>query len=124
MSQKGNDILLRARQQFRDTRVVETLRKIAVPEWGTDVYYWGVRDLSERLATEQFIKFGQDRTMADLRRLHNANVIARARDERGERLWSDADAEALADTQQAVIERVSLEMGLGDGLTIEAAEKN
>jgi hypothetical protein len=124
MSQKGNDILLRARQQFRNVRVVETLRKIAVPEWETDIYYWPVRDLVERLATEQFIKFGQDKTMADLRRLHNANVLSRARDERGERLFSDADEAALADTQQAVIERLSLDMGLGDGLTIEDAEKN
>jgi hypothetical protein len=124
MSEKGNAILLRARQKFGVTRVVETLRKIEVPEWEATVYYWPTRDLSERLASEQFVKFGADRTMADLRRLNLANILTRARDERGERLFSDADEAALADTHQDVIARISGEMGFGDGLALEEAEKN
>jgi hypothetical protein len=123
MSEKGNAILLRARQKFGVTRVVETLRKIEVPEWDATIYYWPVRDMNERLATEQHIKFA-DRTMADMRRLNMASVLSRARDERGERLFSDADETALSDTDQDVVARIAGQMGLGEDLTIEEAEKN
>jgi hypothetical protein len=124
MSAKGNAILLRARQQLCDARTVEKLRKVHVPEWETDIFYWPTRDLPERLAVEQYIKFGTDRTMADLRSLHIANVVARARDEMGNRLFSDEDADALGKTPQTVVEQISVQIGLGDGLTVEVAEKN
>ena len=124
MSEKGNAILLRARQQFRQLRTVECLRKVEVPEWDCTIYYWPVRDLTERLAVEEHIRIGADRTYADLMRLHTAQVCHRARDEQGFRLFSDEDATALADTYPKVVERVSTEMGLGDGLTLEEAEKN
>jgi hypothetical protein len=124
MSQKGNEILLRARQQFRNTRTVETLKKIPVPEWETDVFYWPTRDMAERVAIEEHIRISGDRTLADLRRFHMAQVTHRTRDEFGNRLFSDSDVEALADTHPEVIQRVSLAMGMGDGLTLEVAEKN
>jgi hypothetical protein len=124
MSEKGNAILLRARQQFRQLRTVEGLKRIEVPEWECSIYYWPVRDLEERLAVEQHIRIGADRTFADLMRLHTAQVCYRARDEQGFRLFTDEDAKALADTAPKVVERVSSEMGLGDGLTLEEAEKN
>lgn len=124
MSEKGNAILLRARQQFRQLRTVESLKKIEVPEWDSTLHYWPVRDLEERLAVEQHIRIGGDRTFADLMRLHTAQVCHRARDELGFRLFTDEDAKALADTYPKVVERISSEMGLGDGLTLEEAEKN
>jgi hypothetical protein len=124
MSAKGDAILLRARQKFGNARVVETLKKIEVPEWGAAVYYWPVRDMEERLAIEQHIRLGGERTMADLGRLHLAQVTYRARDEQGFRLFSDADTEALAKTAPEVLQRVSMQMGLGDGMTVEVAEKN
>lgn len=124
MSAKGDEFLLKARQQFRATRTAETLRKIAVPDLGMDVYFWPTRDLVERLAVEQHIKVGADRTMADLGRLHFAQVLHRARDEFGNRMFGDEQEGALADTSPTLIERISLEMGMGDGLTLEIAEKN
>jgi hypothetical protein len=56
--------------------------------------------------------------------LHIANVVARARDEMGNRLFSDEDADALGKTPQTVVEQISVQMGLGDGLSVEVAEKN
>jgi hypothetical protein len=124
MSQKGNEILLRARQQFRNTRQPEHLRKIHVEEWDADIYYWPTRDMAERLAVEEHILFGAGRTAANLLRLSIAQVAHRARDEFGNRLFSDEDAVALADTHPDVVQRISLEMGLGDDMSVEVAEKN
>jgi hypothetical protein len=124
MSKKGDEILLRARQQFRNTRTVETLRKIHVAEWATDIFYWPTRDMAERIAVEEHIRINGDRTAADLRRFHLAQVVHRARDVMGERLFTDDDAAALGDTHPEVLGRISSEMGMGDGLTLEEAEKN
>jgi hypothetical protein len=124
MSAKGDAILLRARQKFGNARVVETLKKIDVPEWEAEVYFWPIRDMDERLAIEQHIRINGDRTLADLGRFHLAQVTFRARDEQGFRLFNDAQAEALAKTHPEVIQRISVAMGMGDGMTLEVAEKN
>lgn len=123
MSKKGDDALLRARQQFRSLRTTETLKAIEVPEWGITVHYWPTRSVEERLATEKHIRFGE-RTKADLTAFHVAQVVHRSRDEQGFRLWTDDEAKAFEDTHPAVLERISLQMGLGDEPTIEDAEKN
>lgn len=122
MSEKGNAFLLKARQQFRDRRIVETLRSIEVPEFGR-IFYWPVRSRDEMVATERFIRFGE-RTKADLTEFHLAQVLHRSRDEFGNRMFADADETALADVDPGLLERISLQMGLGNEPTVEDAEKN
>lgn len=120
----GKDILLKARSHFRAARTVETLRRIVVPEWDTEVYFWPEMSVEERRAVYAHIKMGTERTFADLSAAALTQVLWRARDAHGNRLFSDADAAALADADPKVLERIGGEMGFGSGLSVEDAEKN
>lgn len=126
MSDKGNAILTHARQQFRDQRTVETLRKLEVPEWNnTTIYYWRARDVTERLAIDKHIVISGDRTVAQMVEFYAATVCQRARDERGNRLFSDSDEDGIRDTDPQVLQKIALAMGLGgDSPSVEEAEKN
>lgn len=119
----GHDILLRARNHFRASRTVETLRKISVTEWDTDVYFWPEMSVEERKAVYAHIR-ADGRTLADLQACALTQVLMRARDAFGARLFTDADMDALADTHPDVLLRISTAMGLGSGLTVEGAEGN
>jgi hypothetical protein len=51
-------------------------------------------------------------------------VCLRARDQFGQRLFTDADGDALRDTSPEVLQRIANEMGWGSRPTLEDAEKN
>lgn len=119
----SKELLLRARSHFRAARTTETLRKVSVPEWDADLYFWPEMSLEERKAVYAHIRAGE-RTLADLQACALTQVLMRARDAYGTRLFSDADAAALADTDPTVLLRISNEMGLGAGLSVETAEGN
>ena len=119
----GKEILLRARSHFRAARTVETLRKIEVPEWETAVHYWPEMSFEERKAVYAHIR-AKDRTFADMQACALTQVLMRARDAYGTRMFSDEDETALADTDPAVLLRIGNEMGFGTGLTVEDAEGN
>ena len=136
MSAKGEELLLRARQQFRDTRTVNTLKSIDVPEWGTKVYYWEHMSVDEARAVGHYMELrrpdgdGADDTMemhltlGHILQCSMANLIHRGRDEGGTLLFNDAHAAALrSDVDEAVIKRIGTEMGFTRP-TLEDAEKN
>lgn len=120
----SGDILLRARQSFRASRTVETLQKITVPEWDLELFFWPVMSVEERMAVRSHVKLGETRTLADITATAVTQVIKRARNVHGTLLFTDADRRALEDTDPAVLERISSEMGYGTEVTLEAAEKN
>lgn len=122
------EILLRARQHARATRTTETLRKIGVPEWDTDLYFWPDMSVEEKRGVFAHMRFDADGStvLAGDRMLDAAvaQVLLRARDEMGNRLFSDADEAALRDTAPDVLSRISNEMGFGRRTSPEDAEKN
>jgi len=122
----SSDVLLKARQQFRATRTVETLRKIEVPEWddGFVLHFWPVMSVEERMAVRSHVKLGESRTLADITATAVTQIIKRARNAHGTLLFTDSDRQSLEDTDPVVLERISNEMGYGTDVTIEAAEKN
>lgn len=120
----SRDLLLKARQHFRAARTVETLRKIEVPEWGETVHYWPEMSLDERRAVYAHIRAGDERTLADMTAAALTQVLWRARDAHGMRLFKEEDAAALADTDPRVLERISAEMGFGVQATVEDVEGN
>ena len=119
----GQDILRKARATFRAARTVETLRKISVPEWETEIFYWPEMSVEERLAVYAHVKVSAERTLADVVKMALAQVQWRARDAHSNRLFTDEDEAALADTDPAVLQRISSEMASGDVGTVEDAEK-
>jgi hypothetical protein len=123
MSSKGNDILVKARSHFRAARTVESLRKIEVPEWGSEVHYWSEMDVAERRAIWSAFRPGELPTTGELMDAAVLQVLLRSRDAFGERLFADADDEALRDTSPDVLMRIANEMGWRS-TTLEAAEKN
>lgn len=123
MSAQGNAILSAARSAFRSQRTVETLAKITVPEWGAELYYWPEMSVEERLAVYAHVKIATERNLADVVRMSLAQVLWRARDAFGNRLFSDDDEAALADTDPDVLQRVAAAMGTGETESIEDAEK-
>lgn len=122
MSSAGNSILLAARAAFRAKRTVETLAKIAVPEWGTELYYWPEMSVEERLAVFSHVKLTADRSLAHSVAMSLAQVQYRARDAFGNRLFTDEDTAALSDTDPDVLARIASEMGTSVE-TVEDAEK-
>ena len=120
----SKELLLKARTHFRAARTVETLRKIAVPEWDTEIHYWPEMSLDERRAVYAHLRMGDERTIADFVEASLAQVLARSRDANGARLFGDDDEQALRDTDPKVLQRISTEMGFGSGLSVEDAEKN
>ena len=127
MSKAGNEILLRARSQFRATRTVESLQKIPVPEWGTEVYYWPEMSVDEKRAVYRHLRTGDNGLEISADAMLSAavtQVCIRARDAFGERLFSDDQEEDLRDTSPDVLQRISNEMGWGARASLEDAEKN
>jgi hypothetical protein len=120
----SRDLLLKARQHFRAARTVETLQKIAVPEWGFDFYYWPAMSVEERMAVRSHVKLSETRTLADMTATAVTQILKRARDPHGTLLFTDSDRAALEDTDPMVLERISGEMGYGVEVTLEDAEGN
>jgi hypothetical protein len=124
----SKEILLRARSHFRAFRTVETLQKIHVPEWDLDVYYWPKMSVEEAREVRRFMRMapgGEGLSAGALIEASVAQVVYRARDQSGVRIFSDADAEPLStDTDSDVIRRIALEMGFSSGESLEDAEKN
>lgn len=120
----SRELLLKARQQFRAKRTVETLQKITVPEWGFDLYYWPAMSVEERMAVRSHVKLGETRTLADITATAVTQILKRARDAHGTLLFTDGDRASLEDTDPTVLERISGDMGYGVDITIEDAEKN
>ena len=119
-----SDMLLKARSHFRAARTIESLRRIEVPEWEAEVYYWPEMSLEERKAVYAHIKSAGERSFADMTAAAYTQVLMRARDAHGQRLFGDQDAAGLADVDPMVLERISAEMGFGSGMTAEDAEGN
>lgn len=123
----SRDILLRARQHFRNARTVETLRKISVPEWGAEVYFWPEMSLDERRSVYAPMRMSDGRlemSPAALLDASVAQVCLRSRDAHGNRLFTDSDDAALRDTDPEVLQRIASEMGWGSRASVEDAEKN
>jgi hypothetical protein len=123
----GADILSRARAHFRNARTVETLRKIAVPEWGCDLHYWPEMSLEESREVGRHIRLAAGRmeiTAGDLAEAAVTQIVHRARDQNGLRLFTDEDVTAIRDTDPRVLQRIASEMGWTSGATLEDAEGN
>lgn len=123
----GRDILLKARSHFRAARTVETLKKIAVPEWDTEVFYWPEMSVEESRAVGRHIRVSGGSasiTAGDLTEASVTQVLLRARDAYGNRLFTDADDAALADTDPAVLQRIASAMGWASRASLEDAEGN
>ena len=123
----GNEILLRARKHFRAARTIETLRKVEVPEWATDLYFWPEMSVDEKRAVYGHLRLAGGQVELPVDGLLNAavtQVLVRSRNASGERLFGDDAEAALRDTDPAVLQRISNEMGFGSQPSLEAAEKN
>ena len=123
----GRDILLRARSHFRASRTVETLRKVSVPEWDTDIFYWPDMSVEESRAIGRHIRISGGATVisaGDFTEAAVTQVLLRARDQYGNRLFTDADESALADTDPDVLRRIASEMGWTGRDSAEDVEKN
>ncbi len=120
----SRELLLKARQEFRAKRTVETLQKIAVPEWGIDLHYWPAMSVEERMAVRSHVKLSEARTLADMTATAVTQILKRARDAHGTLLFVDSDRASLEDTDPTVLERISGEMGYGADVSLEDAEKN
>jgi hypothetical protein len=78
------------------------LEKISVPQWGGDLFV-RILTAAERDAFEASVSGGKRRNLVNLRaRL----VVLTACDEKGERLFQDADIEALGKKSAAAMDRV------------------
>jgi hypothetical protein len=123
----GNDVLLKARTHWRANRTHESMRKVSVPEWDTEIFYFPEMSVSERLAVFSHMKAGPDGlqiTPAALLSAAVTQVCQRSRDAMGERLFTDEQEPDLYDTHPEVLQRIANEMGWGSNLTLEAAEGN
>lgn len=123
----GKEILLRARSHFRLARVVETLRKVEVPEWETTLHYWPEMSVEEKRAVFDHMRVEGGKVVATPGTLLEAAVsmiLLRARDPFGNRLFQDTDAAALADTSPEVLQRIANEMGWGSSESVEDAQGN
>lgn len=123
----GREILLKARTHFRATRTVETLRKITVPEWETDIHFWPEMSVEESRAVGQHVHLRGGEMVINVGDVTDAavtQVIFRARDAFGTRLFSEEDDAALRDTHPSVLQRIASEMGWTSSTTAEGAEKN
>lgn len=123
----GRDILLKARSHFRAARTVETLAKIEVPEWETTIHYWPDMSVEESREVGRHIRIagGQAAISAgDLTEASVTQILLRARDAFGNRLFTDGDATALADTDPAVLRRIASAMGWSGRESVEDAAGN
>jgi hypothetical protein len=123
----GNDVLLKARQHWRAHRTHESLRKVSVPDWGTEVFYYPEMSVAERLAVFAHMKAGKtglEITPSALLAAAVTQVCLRARDAMGERLFTDDQEPDLYDTHPDVLQRIANEMGWGSSQTLEQAEGN
>jgi hypothetical protein len=123
----GNDVLLRARQHWRKSRTHESLRRIAVPEWDTEITFYPEMSVAERLAVFAHMKGsagGIEITPAALLSAAVTQVCQRARDPMGERLFTDEQESDLYDTHPDVLQRIANEMGWGSSPSLEDAEGN
>ncbi len=124
---KGSDILLRARTHFRAARTVETLARVHVPEWDTTIHYWPEMSVEESREVGQHLKIEGGQVVisaGDMTAAAVTQILFRARDEHGARLFGDSDEAALADTDPKVLQRIAAEMGWVSRTTAEDAEKN
>lgn len=123
----GKDVLTRARAHFRPSRDVSRLRAIAVPEWDTTLHYFPEMSLEEAREVGRHIKLEGGQAVINGGSLVEAavtQVLYRARDEFGDRLFDDSDEKALTDTDPEVLKRIASQMGWVSSPTVEEAEKN
>lgn len=124
---RGSDVLLKARTHFRAARTVETLKKIAVPEWDSEIFFWPEMSVEESREVGKHIKLQGGQAVIDAGALTDAAVSQvqfRARDQFGERLFGDADEKPLRDTDPEVLKRIASEMGWASRTSAEDLEKN
>jgi hypothetical protein len=110
----GVEILKRARAHFRASRTTESLRKVHVPEWDCDVYFWPKMSVEESREVGRHIRVENGRaeiTAGDIDSASVSQVLLRARDHNGMRLFGDEDEAALRDTDPAVLKRIASEFG-------------
>jgi hypothetical protein len=130
MSAKGSALLLAARTKFREARNQGTLRRIEVPQWGEGaaVYYWPEMSVDEKRQVYRHMRAipggGIGLPLDAALSAAVDQVLFRARDEFGDRLFSDEDEAAVLDTDPLVLQHISSEMGYGSKPTLEDAEKN
>lgn len=123
----GADVLTRARAHFRPARDVSRLRKISVPEWDAEIYFFPEMSLEEAREVGRHITLQGGQaviTGASIAEAAVTQVLHRSRDQFGDRLFSDADEKALTDTDPEVLKRIAAEMGWTSSPSIEDAEKN
>lgn len=122
----GKEALLRARSHFRASRTVETLRKLTVPEWDLDIHYWPTMSVEESREVGRHIRVGTGAVLnaADITDAALTQVLQRARDAHGVRMFTDEDETALRDTDPAILRAISEVMGIGNAPALEDAEKN
>jgi hypothetical protein len=123
----NRELLLRARTHFRATRTPETLEKIAVPEWETDIFFWPEMSVDEKRSVFRHLRVSGGSVDVPFDGLIDAavtQVCLRARDAFGNRMFTDGDEAALRDTDPEVLQRISNAMGFGARLSLEDAEGN
>jgi hypothetical protein len=109
---------VQAKQHFANRRSPEMLREIPVKEWGISVYYWpaisNAEDRAIKLGFQPGSKIEGDGVRAirvDAIGGHVTELIARARDQHGRRLFADGEFDdVLNHYDPAVIERIVTEM--------------
>jgi len=101
-----------------------TVEKVEVPEWGGDVYVKALtgteRDLFEASIIETH---GQGKSRVRLENIRAKLVALSACDEKGERLFSAKDAEALGKKSAAALQRVFVVVQRLSGLTTSDVEE-
>jgi type III secretion system FlhB-like substrate exporter len=110
---------VQAKQQFLNNRTPGHLKEIKVEEWGISVFYWPQLSMAEKEAVAVAYE-GKNEHAA-----HVAQLIARARNEHGDPLFTERERDDLMMRYSPdVIERVSTQMMASEAPKVEDAEKN
>lgn len=120
MSEDVNYWKLKPKQAFADLRQPSTLIEIKVDGWDISVYYWRAMNVAEKRAVQ--IAYASN----DVYNAHVSQLIARARNDQGQPLYTEREREDLMTRWSAdEIERVSLIMLKDrDEPTLETETKN
>ena len=113
----SDDWKLKAAQHFLNKRSPECLRQIPVPEWDRSIHYYPVRSIEEdraiKIAQQHGMKIGGDEHSfrIDQDGALVTELIARARDQHGLRLFTDNEFEWITKNLDLdVVARVVTEM--------------
>jgi len=111
-----SDALLKARQHFANYRSPEQLIEIKVPEWDMSIWYWPHLSAGERRSINIAAQAGATiegdsaRMIMDRHGREAMEVIVRARDVRGDLIFTESEFDALLGCDPDVISRISGEM--------------